>query len=642
MILSALTQLALAQSFSIHDATMLEPVPGTWYEAGMGSPSVVYRKQHDDYVMFFETMLAPPDASCKQGFWGVGVAVSDDGRSWTVAPSPLMQPQAGTFRSCVIAHPYGVIADNGSDIHLWYKAEQPRKACKGLPAPLDWGCDQYTGVGYAKVGSDLQTLLQDEPLPVVSTTQTFGYPAVTKVDGVWYMMLARVPDFYLATSTAPDSGWVFNNTPVLTPGVTSWSNDELYNPAIVCDERNGAFPFRLFFGGRNIIAGAIVDGGWGDAISTNASSWLVNAQAYFSFLTSPDLAWRHIDAMKVGPETVIYFSEKNAAGINHIGRAGTTDTWIDWRVESRQCPQPAGWFEILPGTDLVDALDDLRDLFLAELPSGTPAVDTALDKGLVTIDDAFGEVAKGHPHHLGDDLRKLVQKLQELETATGFDTDFLQQAAASVSLHGLRELLERVESVEGPTSQEVIDGQAGLDLAEAAYAAGDWFALADAIDAAANTFKNPSYAGDFCPTVPVATLTVILCDVQGIRADVDALAGANPGERKLREARDKVDEALEALAEGDVEQATTRLFEASGKLADAAPVDVSAEQAALAAQGSILARDYIDDAITWGDAPQADLDEAELFWFDGEAAYANGDYEDASDFFAEAVTVLAP
>jgi len=643
MVLSFLAVAAMAQTFSIYDATMLEPVTGAWYEGGMGSPTVVYRKQLDDYVMFFESRVAAPDATCRQGYWGVGVAISTDGRNWTVDSQPILPPQAGTFRSCVVAHPYAVIDDDGADIHLWFKAEQPRKACQGLPSPHPWGCNQYTGVGYVRIAPDLQTVLAEPSLPVVDVDQTFGYPAITRVDDTWYMMLARRPDMYIATSNQPDGGWILDPTPVMQPGVTTWAEDELFNPALVCDEKSSAFPFRVYFGGRNLQNNVIVDGGWGDAISSDAQSWLVNLNEYFSFMPDPTLAWRHWDAVKVGPDTLIYFSEKDANGRNRLGFAGTTDAWSDWRVESRLCPQPVGWYDVRGDDELVDALVDLRDLFEVAVnePGLDPAVADKLGKALEFIEDSFEEMFKGHPHHLADNSKKMIEELQKLQDDTGYDTSFLQQSTASVTLHAFRLQLERSEAVAGPADNDVVSAQAQLDLAEAAYDDGDWLAVALASKQGAEDARQPTYRGDFCPSSPVHEHLQALCALQGVHADLSALLALDPSDNKLDDALGKLEEALEAQADVDTKNVVKFLIDAVDKLQEATS-DTELAQEALAVQGGDLVRAMLDEVELWGNANPDDVLDAEAELALGDQALAAFDWLLALQHFEDAAKAVSP
>lgn len=335
--------------FGVFPGYALSPEPGSFYENGVGSPTVLYHANTGLYVMFFETRLATTDPDCPVGMWGIGSAVSLDGWSWTVVPAPVIAPTAGTYHSCVAAHPTAVIDPGGFDIHLWFKAEQERNLCGGGATPPPWGCAQYVGVGYAKfnLSNPFQPPIQIASDPVLPVGATFGFPSVVRQNGTWTMIIAEYPHFREAHAAAPGGPWTLGPI-VMEPGVTVWSEDDLYNPSLVCEGGAGplpAYPFTTVFGGRNRDTpfGPVVDGGVGEAISTNALSWLIGITP---FTFTGDLAFRHWDAVRVGAgagETLLWFSEKDASGVLHVGLAATADEWDPADIHTRICPQPSWW-----------------------------------------------------------------------------------------------------------------------------------------------------------------------------------------------------------------------------------------------------------------------------------------------------------
>ena len=112
--LIALLGSASAQNLTVH-GTVLAPVPGTYYENGIGAPAVAYDPARDLYVMLFETKIPNSGAwfdgsafaACPPSVrvWGLGRATSNDGLTWTVDADPALMPIAGTDRGCVVAHP---------------------------------------------------------------------------------------------------------------------------------------------------------------------------------------------------------------------------------------------------------------------------------------------------------------------------------------------------------------------------------------------------------------------------------------------------------------------------------------------------------------------------------------------------------
>ncbi|MCB9687987.1 MAG: hypothetical protein H6735_23305 [Alphaproteobacteria bacterium] len=136
---------AAAQTWSTEATGVLVPQVGTITENGVGSPTVMWDPTIQRYVMFFETMTAPPAGDCINGEWSIGVAASDDGITWDVWPTPVIEPTPGTPWRCVAAHPS--VTMDGTDVHLYFKSEQGFNACSGGTQP--WGCKNYTGVSHA-------------------------------------------------------------------------------------------------------------------------------------------------------------------------------------------------------------------------------------------------------------------------------------------------------------------------------------------------------------------------------------------------------------------------------------------------------------------------------------------------------------
>ncbi len=317
--------------------------PTGWYANGVGSPTVIRRANHNDYIMFFESQLASSDAACPAGLWGIGIATSTNGWDWNVGDIPVVTPTPGTYYRCVAAHPNVIIDDNGTDVHLYFKAEQGLDACDTTtPA---WGCERYAGVGYRMLDGNTGMTVTESAEPIVSQGQVFGFPSVIKVNGTYNMMLATYPSFYLATASAPGGPWTAQPNPVLQPGVTSWAATEVYNPSLVCEGDDSPLPmfeYNNFFGGRTTteLWGPISDGGVGQAISSNGTNWFLGTTP---FTFSDDTSWRHWEAVRAGSEYLLYFSEKDAQGRNNIGLAATVDDWDEADIATDICPQPAWW-----------------------------------------------------------------------------------------------------------------------------------------------------------------------------------------------------------------------------------------------------------------------------------------------------------
>lgn len=455
-----MSHVAVAQSFQVHAAPVLEAQADGFTKNGLGSPTVVWDSDQERYLMLFETRTTDPTPTCAYGEWAVGVAWSVDGIDWTVWDGPVLNPGSG-FRTCVVAHPTALYEDG--EVHVWFKAhddvgptgvgyahgnvrvltveertqqledraqdlvDAELAAAEQLAIALDdymgWLRGERNTLAHTShdalmaghdldreihaVGRDLDAgaepdlpgllgaaealsdeldgatdpdaqAAQDETDALVAWLEAwvadsealdqaqqdtqgsldevtsggwtqeadfsihgssvldvsrFGYPTVAKVGGEYTMILAKVPSLYVAKST-DRINWAFDSTPVLAPGVAPWAPDELYNPALVCDDRSGA-AYHLYFGGRTMNLWWVQAGGWSDAWSLDGLSWSVNTQAYFEFTGRN--AWRHWDVMRVGDETVVWFSDKDGMGRNRIQLAYTTPTWDPADIHDRIC-----------------------------------------------------------------------------------------------------------------------------------------------------------------------------------------------------------------------------------------------------------------------------------------------------------------
>jgi hypothetical protein len=303
---------------------------------GVGAPSVAYDTVRGRYVMVFEVRLPESDPNCPVGRWGLGLAVSTDGINWTAGASPLFEPKDGTYFSCVAAHPTVFFGEGADQIVVLFKAEQGLDACDG--GTPSWGCEQYTGVGrmrarFQPAGGVSRTYHTAEP--VLALDENFGFPKVVRSAGVWYMMLTKRPSAFMATSGAL-SDFTLIPEPVLEPGLTSWTEDELFNPAMVCED-SPIFPLTSYVGGRDTnVIGMVEYAGWGKAISSTGIDWLLGAAPYFEWVD--DSEWRHWDVLRVGAsDQLVFFSEKDGTGRNRIRLATTTPVWSDADVYTKVC-----------------------------------------------------------------------------------------------------------------------------------------------------------------------------------------------------------------------------------------------------------------------------------------------------------------
>lgn len=334
-----LTPTALAQELLVHPGWLLEPAPGTAYQNGIGSPAVAYDRATDTWTMYFETQFAPEDGECRAGRWGIGRATSPDGLTWVIDEQLVLEPQPGTFFDCVVAHP-DVLFD-GTTWRLWFKAHQRNTACAGGNAAPPWGCAAVTGVGQATSTDGIHFTVDEEP---AINLFSFGFPAVVEVEGVLRMLLAYSNAsngiYELWESVSVDDGVTWSVPQyVLGPGFAPWVEDEIYNPAMTCDPTPpaGQGAITLFAGGRDseVVLGGpprIASAGLGRAWSDDGVLWtwegtepLIGWNLTPAPGTQPDRDWRHWDAMRVGEEYLLFFSQRDDQGKNRVGLAYTYD-----------------------------------------------------------------------------------------------------------------------------------------------------------------------------------------------------------------------------------------------------------------------------------------------------------------------------
>jgi hypothetical protein len=336
MLLAHALASAGAQELTLHPGWLLEPQAGTFYENGIGSPTVAYDPDQDLWVMYFETQYGPIEAGgdCRQGRWGIGRATSPDGLNWTIDPAMVIEPQADTFYECIAAHP--TVVYDGDTWRVWFKAHQTNTVCDGEDVP-DWGCGVITGVGQAESSDGITFTVTEEP---IINLGTFGFPTVARVDGNWRMLLAysnaadNIYELWQSVSTNGGDTW---STPtfVLGPGFATWVEDEIYNPAMTCDD-DGDFRYTLWAGGRDTesLGGppTVQTAGIGRVFSDDAVSWLWDGTEpllLWDLAPEPpavaDRDWRHWDVLRVGDEFLLFYSEKDPSGRNRVGLAYTYD-----------------------------------------------------------------------------------------------------------------------------------------------------------------------------------------------------------------------------------------------------------------------------------------------------------------------------
>lgn len=318
----------------------------------VGSPSVIYDSTNDRYMMFFETFMGTT-ANCPAGEWGIGVALSNDGLSWTVNPNPVIDPDPAsgspTYYSCVAAHPGAIYTPSGSPggtVYLYFKAEQASDACTVLGSPPSWGCEQYTGVGSTRVRFNANGTIRDRvttAAPSLPKDTNFGYPKPLRYQSTIALSYTVYPDVHIATTpvTSPNGPFVEQGVAMEHASLApDWAPDEFFNAAISCQD-SGAFPVELWVGGRDTDFGIVLTGALGKAVAspTNITNWVLDVEPQFAWAGADD--FRHWDVLRVlTNEYLLYYDEKDASGNNQVRLATTLPSfsWTNTDVYDKACP----------------------------------------------------------------------------------------------------------------------------------------------------------------------------------------------------------------------------------------------------------------------------------------------------------------
>lgn len=359
MLLAISAQIALAQDTGFGGTShtpftfvgeALAPDPDGFDANGDGHPSVAYDAATGQYVMVFEAHIADgffepalyPD--CDQGVWGVGRATSTDGLTWTKDPEPILMPTQGTYASCVIAHP-NIMYDPTTGWNIWVKTQQGNAACADTGATdPSWGCNEYTGVGHA-TSPDGSTWFMDDtvaiPFADFTGAATIGFPSVVEDGSAWHMFLAETGSTTAAIQATSTNGssWTVNTTPVLSPGTSDWTLDQIYNPSVTCGDPSG-INYTMYFGGRG--AGDVISG-LGKASSMNSTSWSpASDNPYYRWDSGAgDLPFTHWFTLRAGSEYLLWASRKVDPGDgsdpkNHI-YFFATGAWDPSTISTRVC-----------------------------------------------------------------------------------------------------------------------------------------------------------------------------------------------------------------------------------------------------------------------------------------------------------------
>jgi hypothetical protein len=334
---------ASAQSpgdFTVLDEVLIESSSDadSYMVNGVGAPSVAFDSRRGRYLMAFEVRLPETEDYCPAGVWGLGLAHSADGIEWKTSDRPLLRPREGTFYECVAAHPSVVYNEANDSLYVFYKSEQGDEACSEEERP--WGCSRYTGVGRARVGfgggAGMPRSINILGEPVLPRATNMGFPRFVRQGDTNYLMFTEPPNAQIAVSTTFRDFEVAADVAIpVSAAPASWAEDELFNPAVVCEDSE-EFPFKAFIGGRNVDGSSLILGGWGVAIASSPTSWFLGAEPVVEW--SSDTDWRHWDVLRVGSDDyLVYFSEKGEDNKPRIRLALTSETWTDEGIDDKRC-----------------------------------------------------------------------------------------------------------------------------------------------------------------------------------------------------------------------------------------------------------------------------------------------------------------
>ena len=302
------------------------------FDNGVGAPTVEWRGDSDEYVMYFESPADPDQVpeGCASSFV-IGRATSPDGVAWTVDASPVFAA-AGVGsdpRSCSVAQP--AILFDGLQWNLFYSASAQ---------PFEEGAaNTPSGIGWATSADGVAWTVENEVL-VPFTSASIGLPSATALYGTIYLHFAEFPDIF-QTSRAPAGGEWTPPVRVLDHAeVGRWSTYWVHGPSLVCDE-SSASPLSSLFGGDTSSA-FVRSLGW--ATSVDGEAWLIEQGSPLSGGTLDATQLNHWDVLRSGAGHTLWYSRTDdATGKKAIGVAISDVRLGD--PAPHACPDPWSVFD---------------------------------------------------------------------------------------------------------------------------------------------------------------------------------------------------------------------------------------------------------------------------------------------------------
>ena len=334
---------AQAQETFTYQGPVLSAQTGiTFASQSVGAPSVAYDSINDRFLMAFEAKTPASVAACPHGVWALGFATSPDGITWTVNANPMVLPGgpgSGTYYSCVAAQPAAVFDASGNGkLQVLFKAEQDSDACATSPYA---GCP-YTGIGRVRLVFDSKgdvSTVTIQANPVVELDGPGGHPSFV-YDAAFALAYQRYPDIYTTSSSVVSS---FPTGSANMAVSSDWGSanayvyDEFKSPSLICDDDSIILPWAMFVTSVDTNFGAVIDGAWSKAVSSNGASWTLQASAWETWTNDSD--WRHADFLRVtGGDYLVWYSVKDKSGNSSIYFGATDASFNNTDVQSRICP----------------------------------------------------------------------------------------------------------------------------------------------------------------------------------------------------------------------------------------------------------------------------------------------------------------
>jgi len=298
-------------------------------------------------VMIYETQVGAADANCPAGRWALGLARLTFG-GWADF-GPIVEPTAGTYYSCVAAHPAVVPFGDPANRQwvVYFKAELDEANCVSNP---QFDCVRYPGLGRLVISGSGPTFV--DPLVYTVTTavstepvleevaQDMGYPSVIFADGEYHMAYAQKPDLYIASSAFTTDFGIPGSPAVSLGDGSGWDTDELYSPSLNCEGTAPSVDYLLFTGGRELDSYPfVVDASMGLFTSTDLVTFTEPAASPYLQVSAGDNEMRHLDVQRDGSNYAVFYATPRTPGTasNDIRRAYMPG-FSQLSIEHKRCP----------------------------------------------------------------------------------------------------------------------------------------------------------------------------------------------------------------------------------------------------------------------------------------------------------------